>query len=140
MEYKNLKIGMQGSITKTITETDIILYSGISLDINPVHINENYATETFFKKRIAHGMLSAGLISAVLGTKLPGEGSIYLEQSLKFVKPVFINDTITAMAEVIELHDEKNIVVLSTICKNQKDEIVLKGQAKILKKQVIRNV
>lgn len=134
MNYRDLKIGMQGSITKTITETDIILYSGISLDINPVHINENYAAETFFKKRIAHGMLSAGLISAVLGTKLPGEGSIYLEQSLKFVKPVFINDTITAMAEVIELYDEKNIVVLSTICKNQKDEIVLKGQAKILKK------
>lgn len=134
MNYRDLKIGMQDSITKTITETDIILYSGISLDINPVHINENYAAETFFKKRIAHGMLSAGLISAVLGTKLPGEGSIYLEQSLKFIKPVFINDTITAMAEVIELHDEKNIVVLSTICKNQKDEIVLEGQAKILKK------
>lgn len=134
MDYRDLRIGMQDSITKTITETDIILYSGISLDINPVHINENYAAETFFKKRIAHGMLSAGLISAVLGTKLPGEGSIYLEQSLKFVKPVFINDTITAMAEVIELHDEKNIVVLSTICKNQKDEIVLEGQAKILKK------
>ena len=134
MDYRDLKIGMQDSITKTITETDIILYSGISLDINPVHINENYAAETFFKKRIAHGMLSAGLISAVLGTKLPGEGSIYLEQSLKFVKPVFINDTITASTEVIELNNEKNIVVLSTICKNQKDEIVLEGQAKILKK------
>ena len=134
MDYRDLKIGMQDSITKTITETDIILYSGISLDINPVHINENYAAETFFKKRIAHGMLSAGLISAVLGTKLPGEGSIYLEQSLKFIKPVFINDTITASTEVIELNNEKNIVVLSTICKNQKDEIVLEGQAKILKK------
>ncbi|AVQ31582.1 MAG: MaoC family dehydratase [Fusobacterium varium] len=134
MEYKDFKIGMKASISKTITETDVILYSGLSLDTNPLHINNEYAKKTFFKEKIVHGMFSAGLISAVLGTRLPGEGSIYLEQYLSFIKPVFINDTITATVKIIELQNEKKIILLSTVCTNQKEEIILQGQAKILKR------
>lgn len=133
MDFENLKIGMKESISKTITETDIILYSGISLDCNPVHLNKEYAEASRFKKRIAHGMLTAGLISAVLGTKLPGEGTIYLEQNLKFKQPVYLGDTITATCEIIAIIKEKRKVILSTICINQDEKIILTGEAKVMK-------
>ena len=133
MDFENLKIGMKESISKTITETDIILYSGISLDCNPVHLNKEYAEASRFKKRIAHGMLTTGLISAVLGTKLPGEGTIYLEQNLKFKQPVYLGDTITATCEIIDIIKEKRKVILSTICINQDEKIILTGEAKVMK-------
>lgn len=133
MDFENLKIGMKESISKTITETDIILYSGISLDCNPVHLNKEYAEASRFKKRIAHGMLTAGLISAVLGTKLPGEGTIYLEQNLKFKQPVYLGDTITATCEIIDIIKEKRKVILSTMCINQDEKIILTGEAKVMK-------
>lgn len=134
MNFGDLKIGMKAQVTKTITEADVILYAGITLDINPAHLNEEHAKKTIFKHRIAHGMLTAGLVSAVLGTKLPGEGSIYMGQELMFIAPVYFGDTITATAEIIELIPEKNRVILSTICTNQDGKEVLKGQAKIMKK------
>ena len=134
MKFEDLKIGMKESVSKTITETDVVLYAGITLDVNPAHLNEEHAKQTMFKHRIAHGMLTAGLVSAVLGTKLPGEGSIYMGQDLKFTAPVYFGDTITATAEIIELIPEKNRVILSTICTNQEDKVVLKGQATIMKK------
>ena len=134
MKYLELKLGMKSSITKTITETDVILYSGVSLDTNPAHLNEEYAKTTMFKKRIAHGMLTAGLISAVLGTRLPGEGSIYMGQELKFKAPVYMGDTITAEVEIIELIDEKNQIILKTVCTNQDGKVVIDGTARIMKK------
>lgn len=134
MKFEDLKIGMKERVSKTITEADVILYSGITLDINPAHLNEEYAKTTMFKKRIAHGMLTAGLVSAVLGTKLPGEGTIYMGQELSFTAPVYFGDTITATVEVVELLPEKNRVVLSTICTNQEGQVVLKGIAKVMKK------
>ena len=134
MNFGDLKIGMKAQVTKTITEADVILYAGITLDVNPAHLNEEHAKKTMFKHRIAHGMLTAGLVSAVLGTKLPGEGSIYMGQDLTFTAPVYFGDTITATAEIIELIPEKNRVILSTICTNQDGKVVLKGQAKIMKK------
>ncbi|MDU1911180.1 MaoC family dehydratase [Fusobacterium sp.] len=134
MNFEDLKIGMKAQVTKTITEADVILYAGITLDINPAHLNEEYAKKTIFKHRIAHGMLTAGLVSAVLGTKLPGEGSIYMGQELMFTAPVYFGDTITATAEIIELIPEKNRVILLTTCTNQDGKEVLKGQAKIMKK------
>lgn len=134
MQFEDLKVGMKESVSKTITETDVILYAGITLDVNPAHLNEEHAKQTMFKHRIAHGMLTAGLVSAVLGTKLPGEGSIYMGQELKFTAPVYFGDTITATAEIIELIPEKNRVILSTICTNQENKVVLKGQATIMKK------
>ena len=132
-----MKIGKKASITKKITQEDIINYSKISLDDNPLHLNEEYAKNSIFKKRIAHGMIAAGLISAVLGTKLPGKGSIYLEQNLKFLKPVYINDDITATVEIKKI--ENKIVTLETFCINQEGKIILKGEAKILKENIWLN-
>nr|WP_307775299.1 MaoC family dehydratase [uncultured Cetobacterium sp.] len=134
MNYSDLTIGMNASVTKTVTEADVILYAGITMDTNPAHTNEEYAKTTMFKHRIAHGMLSAGLISAVLGTKLPGEGSIYMGQELKFLAPVYIGDTITATAEVVELIPEKNRVILKTVCTNQDGKEVVVGKATLMKK------
>ncbi|AEM78081.1 MaoC family dehydratase [Thermoanaerobacter wiegelii] len=127
-----LKIGDKDYFEKTITETDVYLYAGITGDFNPAHINQVASEKTMFKGRIAHGMLTAGLISAVLGTKLPGPGTIYLGQELKFTKPVRIGDTIKAEVEVVEIIPEKNRVKLKTICTNQNDEVVLEGVATVL--------
>ena len=124
-----LKVGNQASFSKTISETDVYLYAGITGDFNPAHINEAYAQTTAFKTRIAHGMLTAGLISTVLGTQLPGPGSIYMSQSLKFLAPVTIGDTITATVEVIEIMAEKKRVRLKTTCVNQDGTVVLEGEA-----------
>ncbi len=118
-------------LAKTVSETDIYLYAGMSGDFNPAHINEEYAKKTFFKTRIAHGMLSAGFISMVIGTKLPGPGTIYLDQSLKYLATARIGDTITTRVEVKEIMTEKNRVRLKTVCINQAGFTVLGGEAVI---------
>ena len=99
-----LEVGQKASFTKTVTEADVYNYAGVSGDFNPAHMNEEYAKNTAFKTRIAHGMLSAGFISAVLGTKLPGPGTIYLNQDLRFTKPVQFGDTITATITLSLIH------------------------------------
>lgn len=134
MKFEDLRIGMFEEVGKTITEADIVNYAGLSLDINPIHLNNEYAKNSIFKERIAHGMLTSGLISAVLGTKLPGEGSIYLSQTLKFISPVKMGDTITAKAEIIDINPEKKIITIKTTCINQNKNIVIDGEAKVLKK------
>ncbi len=126
---EELKVGETAEFGKTISESDIYLYAGISGDFNPAHINEEYAKNTFFKTRIAHGMLAAGLISALLGTKLPGPGTIYLQQSLNFLAPVRVGDTITARVEIIEMIPEKNRVRFKTVCVNQDGTVVIDGEA-----------
>lgn len=131
-QIQDIKVGDKASFQKTITETDVYLYAGITGDINPAHINEESSKKTMFKGRIAHGMLTAGLISAVLGVHLPGPGTIYLSQELKFTAPVRFGDTIKAEVEVIEKIEEKNRVILNTICYNQNEEIVLKGTATVM--------
>jgi 3-hydroxybutyryl-CoA dehydratase len=126
--YDQIHIGDSAEFSKTFSEADIYLYAGISGDFNPAHINETYARKTYFKTRIAHGMLSAGLISAVIGTQLPGPGSIYMQQTLSFLAPVYMGDTVTARVEVMEKIDKKK-VRLKTICLNQDGVIVLEGEA-----------
>jgi 3-hydroxybutyryl-CoA dehydratase len=127
-----LSVGDAAEFAKTISETDVYLFAGITGDLNPAHINQAASEKTFFKGRIAHGMLSAGLISAVLGMQLPGPGSIYLSQDLRFKAPVKIGDTITARVEVVELMKEKKRVKLSTTCTNQDGTIVLEGEALVM--------
>lgn len=127
-----LSIGDRATFEKTISESDVYLFAHISGDNNTVHINECEASKTIFKGRIVHGMLTAGLISAVIGTQLPGPGTIYLGQDLKFLAPVRFGDTINAIVEVIEVLNDKNIVRLSTVCKNQLDKIVIKGIATVM--------
>jgi len=126
---EDLKIGDRAEFSKTVSETDIYLYAGVTGDFNPAHINEEYAKKTFFKTRIAHGMLCAGFISAVMANKLPGPGCIYLKQELSFLAPVRIGDTITANAEVLELDPGKNRARLRTWCVNQDGLTVLNGEA-----------
>jgi len=127
-----LNIGDTASFEKTITETDVYLYAGITGDLNPAHINQKEAENSIFKGRVAHGMLSAGLISAVLGMYLPGPGTIYLGQDLKFLSPVRMGDTIKAEVEIIEIHSDKNRIKLKTTCTNQDGTLVLDGVATVM--------
>jgi acyl dehydratase len=127
-----LNIGDSASITRTITDADIHGFAEVTGDHNPLHLDDEYAAQTRFGRRIAHGMLSASLISAVLANELPGAGSVYLSQTLKFVKPVFPGDTVTARVTVTETRDDKPIVKLETVCLNQRDETVLQGEATVL--------
>ncbi|MGV8982277.1 MaoC family dehydratase [Clostridium sp.] len=132
LTIKEINLGDKESFEKTISEADVYLYAGITGDLNPAHINQREAETTMFKGRIAHGMLTAGFISAVLGMKLPGPGTIYLGQELKFTAPVRFGDTIKAEVEVIEMFDAKNIIKLNTICTNQDGVVVLKGVATVM--------
>ena len=126
------KVGDSAEITKTIEQSDVDAFAGVTGDHNPVHVDEEFAKTTRFGKRIAHGMLTASLISAVLANKLPGAGSVYLGQTLQFVAPVFPGDEITARVTVKEIREDKPIVKLETICVNQRDEIVIRGEATVL--------
>lgn len=126
-----IQIGDAAEFSKTVSETDIYLYAGITGDFNPAHINAAYAEKTFFKTRIAHGMLTAGFISTILGTSLPGPGTIYLKQELRFLAPVRIGDTITARAEVTARMEDKNKITLKTTCTNQDGTLVLDGEAMV---------
>jgi 3-hydroxybutyryl-CoA dehydratase len=124
-----LKIGDSAQISKTITETDINDFARVTGDFNPVHLDQAYAEKTFFKRRIAHGLLSVGLLSSILGNILPGHGTIYLSQEVKFLAPVRIGDTITARVVVIELIPEKNRAKFRTTCMNQDGKLVVDGIA-----------
>lgn len=130
MEKKTLEIGSTALFAKTITEHDVYTYAGVTGDFNPVHINEEEAKKSIFGHRIAHGMLTGGLISTVLGNKMPGEGTVYLEQNLRFTAPVYIGDTCTACVTVTEiLNQEKGIYKLETRVVNQDRRTVLEGYA-----------
>ncbi len=122
-------VGDAAEFAKTVSEADVYNFAGVTGDFNPAHINEEYAKGTLFKKRIAHGMLSAGFISTILGTQLPGAGAIYMKQELKFLAPVYIGDTITARCEVVEIIAEKKRVILRTTCENQDGTLVIDGTA-----------
>ncbi|MDR3158682.1 MAG: MaoC family dehydratase [Zoogloeaceae bacterium] len=128
---EDLAVGQSASVSKTITDADIVLFSGVSTDTNAVHLNEEFAKTTMFGGRIAHGMLSAGLISAVLGNRLPGPGTIYLGQTLKFKAPVRPGDTVTATATVKEIIVEKKRAVLETVC-TVNGKPVIEGEATML--------
>jgi 3-hydroxybutyryl-CoA dehydratase len=127
-----LSVGQVAELAKTVTESDIVLFAGVTGDFNPVHIDAEAAKQSVFGERIAHGMLSAGFISAVLGMRLPGPGSIYLSQTLRFTKPVRIGDTVTARVEVVEVIAAKRRVRLATTCRNQNDEVVVEGEAVVM--------
>ena len=126
--FEDLSVGMTASYAKTITETDIVLFAGISGDVNPVHLNEEFATETMFEGRIAHGMLTASFISTVLGTKLPGPGCIYLRQDVRFLAPVRPGDTVHSQITITDVNAEKKRVYAHTVCRVG-DTSVVEGEA-----------
>ena len=132
MRIDEMHVGDVAEMAKTVTESDIVLFAGITGDFNAVHIDAEAAKKSVFGERIAHGMLSAGFISAVLGMRLPGPGSIYLSQTLRFTKPVRIGDTVTARVEVLEVLTAKRRVRLATSCRNQNGEIVVDGEAVVM--------
>jgi len=132
ISIKDLKLGQSSSFTKQITNKDVLLFAEVSGDDNPVHVNEEFAQTTMFKGRIVHGALVASLFSKVLGTQLPGMGTIYLGQESRFMKPVRIDETITATVTIIEIIAEKNRVILETIARNSAGEIVVSGKATVL--------
>ncbi len=127
-----LKLNQTESFKKTISESDVYLFAGITGDMNPAHIDETYANSTKFGKRIVHGLLVSSFISTVLGTRLPGPGTIYVSQSLNFKAPVYIGDTIEAKVSVKEIIKDKNRVILTTEVFNQNGELVLTGEALVL--------
>ena len=127
-----LNIGDTAEITRTIEQSDVQAFADVTGDHNPIHVDESFAQTTRFGKRIAHGMLTASLISSVLANHLPGEGSIYLGQTLQFVAPVFPGDEITARVTVTEVREGRGIVKLETICTNQRKETVIRGEATVL--------
>ena len=130
MSFEDLQLGQTASLGKTITEADILLYAAVSTDTNPVHINAEAAKESVFGERVAHGMLSAGLISAVLGTRLPGPGTIYLGQTLRFRAPVKIGATVVATVEVTALDPAKKRATLKTTC-TVEGNTVIEGEAHV---------
>ncbi|MDR3592149.1 MAG: MaoC family dehydratase [Negativicutes bacterium] len=132
--FAALKVGDKASMSKTVSEYDVYTFAGVTGDFNPVHINTEFAKQTMFKERIAHGMLSAGFISAVLGTTLPGANTIYMGQELSFKAPVKIGDTVTATVEIIELIEAKNRVICRTTVTNQDGVLVVDGKATMMKK------
>ncbi len=134
ISFAEIKVGDTASMSKTVTEFDVYSFAGVTGDFNPVHIDEEFAKTTMFKGRIAHGMLSAGFISAVLGTALPGKNTIYLGQDLQFKAPVKIGDTVTATVEVLEKIEGKNRLILRTTVTNQVGVLVTDGKATVLKK------
>lgn len=125
---EDLKVGMSASYSKTITDADVVMFADLSGDNNPVHLNDEYAKTTMFKARIVHGMFNAALISAVLGTRLPGPGAIYIDQQIRFKAPVYIGDTVVASAEIEEINEERRRVKLKTVCKVN-DKVVAEGYA-----------
>lgn len=129
--YQELEVGQKAGVTRTVTEADVVIFGGVTGDLNPAHVNETHAAASPFKGRIAHGMLGAGYISAVLGMQLPGPGTIYMKQTLEFRAPVRFGDTITATVEVAEKM-EKGRVRLTTTCTNQEDTEVITGEAIVL--------
>lgn len=132
---EELRVGDAAEMAKTVTESDIALFAGVTGDFNPVHVDAVAAERSMFGERIAHGMLSAGFISAVLGMRLPGPGSVYLSQTLRFTKPVRIGDTVTARVEVLEVIAAKRRVRLATTCRNQRGETVVDGEAVVMIEQ-----
>lgn len=127
-----LTVGMSAEMSRTYDEWDIFIFAAVTGDLNPAHTDEEFAEVTALRGRVSHGMLTSSLISAVLGTQLPGPGTIYLSQDLKFRRPVRIGDTMTARAEIVELLPEKNIARLKTTCVNQRGDVVLEGEAMVM--------
>ena len=127
VKFSELKVEMKGTFTKKIVQEDVDLFIKICNDINPIHTDENFAKKTPLKTKIVHGILTSSLISTVVGTKCPGPGSIWLDQNLRFLLPVKINDTITATSEILVKIPERQQVIVRTTCTKQKGEIVIEG-------------
>jgi len=127
IRFSELKVGMKGSFSKKITQEDVDKFISICNDINPIHVDDEFTKDTPLKTKIVHGILTSSLISTAVGTKVPGPGSVWLDQNLKFLKPVRVNDTISAISEIIVKVEDRQQVIVRTTCVNQNNEIVIEG-------------
>ena len=132
VRWKDFEVGDAATFSKTVTEGDVVLYAGVTGDLNPAHVDREFAARTFFGERVAHGLLTAGLVSAVLGTRLPGPGCVFVSFACRVVRPVRLGDTITARAEVVERIEARRHLRLETSCVNQEGKRVLEGEAVVL--------
>lgn len=132
--YRDIAVGMTASLKKKITQADVEKFAAVTGDYNPLHMDEEFAGKTIFRGRIAHGMITGGLISAVLGTELPGKNTLYLEQELKFLAPVRFGDTLVATVECIEKEDRRHKLVFKTVVTNQNGTVVTSGKALVRKR------
>ena len=126
---KKLHVGDKASLTRMFSEADVKQFAKLSLDTNPIHLDEHDAEDSFFGQRVVHGMLTASLFSGLIGVELPGHGAIYLGQTLSFKAPVFLGEKVTASVEIIHIREDKPIVTLRTLCINSKGEVVIEGEA-----------
>ena len=131
-KYEEINLGDRAEYSRTVTQNEVLLFAGLSGDHNPIHLDADYARGTRFGQRIAHGMLSACFISTIFGTILPGKNTVYLSQELKFTKPVFLGDTVTAIARVVGKDDHRRILEMETMVVNQRDEEVIQGKARVM--------
>lgn len=131
--YSQIQVGTKAIIKKTITNDDVLCFAKVTGDVNPIHVDDDFAKTTMFKERIAHGILTTGFISTLIGTKLPGKNTVYLSQNVTFKAPVKIGDTLTVIGEVTEKRDDKQILKLNTNIYNQNDKIVVEGTAVVMK-------
>lgn len=131
MAFSDFAVGQKASLQKTFTEADVATFADISLDVNPIHLCDDYAKNSIFGRRVVHGFLTASLISAVVANRLPGPGAIYLGQEMRFTAPVYLGDTVTAEVEILEICQDKNIVKLCTNCVNQDGKTVITGLATV---------
>lgn len=131
-ELRGIEVGQRASLSRTITDDDIAAFARLTGDNNPLHVDASFALRSRFGRRVAHGLFSAGLVSAVLGTRLPGPGAIYLQQTLRFVRPVYPGDTVTATVEVTAYREDRRIATLRTTCSDQRGDLVLDGEAVVL--------
>src|SRR3989344_2480311 len=127
VKFSELEVGMKGEYSKKITQDDLDKFISICNDINPIHVDSEFAKNAKFKDKIVHGILVSSLISTVVGTKMPGPGSVWLDQSLKFLLPVHVNDTITSTSEILVKIPERQQVIVRTTCVNQNNEVVIEG-------------
>ena len=133
MKLSDLYIGQEERMSAQFSMEKVKAFANITGDYNPIHLDPVYASQTIFKENIVHGFLVASLFSTILGTKMPGEGSIYLKQNMKFVKPVYIDDTVTAVVSITDINFEKQLVTLNTTCHNQDGVVVIEGDALVKK-------
>lgn len=131
-ERRGIEVGQRASLSRTVTDADIEAFARLTGDNNPLHVDDAFALRSRFGRRVAHGMLSAALVSAVLGTRLPGPGAIYLQQTLRFERPVYPGDTVTATVEVTAYREDRRIATLRTTCSDQRGDLVLDGEAIVL--------
>ena len=130
--FEQICVGDKGTVSKTITEVDVANFAGMTVDFNSLHVNQEYAKSSRFGQRVVHGMLTASFLSTLIGMCLPGEDALYLSQSIRFVKPVFIGDTITVVGEVTEKNDARRRMIIDTKISKQTGELVVEGQAEVL--------